>query len=115
MIEFKLECLDKIARHILIASHFYYDRNQSMYSDTDFDAMCIYVSDNWEQLSPLRQFMLGECKEAIRSTAHHVKISEQVVMVAEMIAKENDLELCTYTFNPTIYAHNVRLSEITGG
>ncbi len=68
------DSIDLHARKVIVASLLYYRHDQSMMSDTTFDAMCREIASRWKELSPIRQFMLGSAR-LIRSSGNHVKVT----------------------------------------
>lgn len=68
------ESLDLCARKVIMSAMLYYSLDAPVLSDQEFDAMCKRCIDNWEDLSPLRQFQLGSPEE-LATTAYQVKIT----------------------------------------
>lgn len=61
-----------------MASFLYYSLDKSIIPDSEFDAMCKRLSDNWDDLDRLRQWQLGSAKE-IRASGYHVKVTHATI------------------------------------
>lgn len=68
--------LDLTARRVLCLSLLYYGLDVSLVQDREFDAMCRRLHDEWDDLTPYRQWQL-EPREDIRASGFHVKITER--------------------------------------
>lgn len=64
------------ARQVIYHSFLYYGLDQNEIKDTEFDKLCQYVADNWEQLSDDNKLKLGSA-EKIRASGYHIKMSQQ--------------------------------------
>jgi hypothetical protein len=52
----------------------YYGLDEAIMSDGDFDKLCNFCADNWQDLHPDRKFALGTA-EQIRTSGFHVRVS----------------------------------------
>ena len=73
------DSLDLKARKALMSAHLYYDLDSPILWDTEFDALCLELADRWDELSRLRQIMLGDDPVALRATGSHFQISRQTM------------------------------------
>jgi len=89
------------ARWIIMLSHLYYDRDVSLIPDSEFDRLCGYVADNWDDLDPIRQWQL-ESPDAIRSSGFHIKLTQRAYHAAEALGTRAypRQRLKPYTFTP---------------
>lgn len=77
---------DRQARLIVIHSFLYYGLSHNIIADHEFDAMCQQAADEWDELSPLRQWQLGS-PSAIRATGFHCKITMAGIGACEDLLK----------------------------
>lgn len=63
---------DLAARKVMVASYMYYVLDESPMEDHEFDQLCQYVADHWDELSAARKFCLGD-PEAIRASGAYIK------------------------------------------
>lgn len=84
--------LDLCARLVVMASYFYYRHDCNMMSDGEFDDHCRRLSLNFDRLSPLRRFMLGDA-EAIRSSGYDVYVTVHAQDACLQYAQEHRLSL----------------------
>lgn len=102
--------LDLWARQAVVASLLYYRHDHSFMSDETFDAMCKRIADAWDQLSPIRKFMLGSAGE-IRSSGFGVKVTVAAENAAYSWMNKNRVSpsvvgrINTWTFNETHRLH----------
>lgn len=66
--------IDLVARKVLCLSVLYYSLDVSLVPDHEFDQMCKRLSEEWDDLTPFRQWQL-EPREDIRASGFHVKIT----------------------------------------
>lgn len=66
--------LDLCARLVVMASYLYYRHDESMMSDEEFDQHCVRLSKNFDRLSDVRKFCLGDAR-SIRSSGYHVYVT----------------------------------------
>lgn len=69
-----MDSLDLCARKVIMSAFLYYSLDAPKLSDAEFDALCKRCIEEWDQLSPLRQFQLGS-KEDLATTGYHIKIT----------------------------------------
>jgi len=72
---------DLKARRVLMSAHLYYDLGSPILSDSEFDALCFEVYEDWDQVSKFHQWQLGDPVELV-SSAHHVYLTELTVDAA---------------------------------
>ncbi len=70
--------LDCTARRVLCTSLMYYGLETSLLSDHEFDAHCKRLYEEWDDLTPYRQWQLGP-HDDIRASGYHVKINDRTV------------------------------------
>lgn len=68
------DSIDLVARKVVMLSLLYYSLDASLVPDTEFDLMCKRLYDEWDDLSPIRQWQL-EPREDIRASGFHVKVT----------------------------------------
>ena len=88
---------DLAGRWVIMLSHLYYDRAVSIIPDFEFDRLCRYVSDHFDEISPVVQWQLGSA-EAIKSSGFHVKITCMGASSANGIAARSDQYVAPYVF-----------------
>lgn len=107
---------DLKARQVLMSAHLYYDRDSPILSDAEFDALCLEVFEDWDELSEFRQWQLGEDPVDIVTTACHVFITEATVGGAEAwhIEKFGHAPEKPYRFNEKGTKDGARFATISG-
>lgn len=83
----KLPSPDLAARWVITAAYLYYVLDSPTMTDADYDGWSNYVADNWDKLTPDRQWALGSA-DAIRASGHHIKFSSYAVGAAEATYRE---------------------------
>lgn len=78
---------DLAARKVMVASYMYYVLDESPMTDHEFDHMCQYVADHWEELQDDRKFCLGS-PEDIRASGAHIKFTVMCVDAARTMYYE---------------------------
>jgi hypothetical protein len=66
--------LGQIARRVICASVAYYQWDDSLMTDVEYDANCRLLADRWDELTPLLQWQLGSPAE-IKTSGMHVKVT----------------------------------------
>ena len=69
---------DLIGRKFLMSSWLYYTMSESVLNDFEFDDMGVYLSDNWDELSPTMKFLLNN-RIDIRSSGFSVNITRATI------------------------------------
>jgi hypothetical protein len=64
-----------------MASHIYYDLDDSLISDAEYDALSEYVAQNWEDLEPIRKWQIGS-PEDLRATGMGMKLTALTISAA---------------------------------
>ena len=67
---------DHAARKCVMASMLYYGLNTIMMGDTDYDKLAKFVSDHYDLLTPIRQWMVGSAEE-IRASGYQCRVTVQ--------------------------------------
>ena len=70
---------DLAARRVICASMAYYGLDTSLMPDSEYDGLCQFVAEFWDELEPDRQWALCS-PEQIRTSGYHVKVSSQAQM-----------------------------------
>ena len=99
---------DCAARWVIMLSHLYYDRDVSLVDDAEFDRLCAFAADRWDEVSSIRQWQL-ESPEAIRASGFHIKITQLGVAAAERLwsSRNPRTPLRPYQFTPKGGPHPV--------
>lgn len=84
--------LDLCARLVVMASYFYYRFDCNMMSDSEFDSICVRLSENFDRLTPLRRFMLGDAL-SIRSSGYGVYVTVHAQDACLHYAQEHRLPM----------------------
>jgi hypothetical protein len=100
---------DLAARKILVAAYLYYNHAHSIMGDGEYDKTSQYVADSWNELSPLRQWCLGD-PNSTRATGAHFKFTRLCVGAARELFPYQLLE-CKWRFNTE---HQVHYTKVTG-
>ena len=69
-----MENFDLKARCVVMSCVLYYRYSAPILEDHEFDTLCNELADNWDQLSPFRQWQLGS-PDQIRASGFHVKVT----------------------------------------
>lgn len=81
--------IDLKARQIIMASWLYYEKNISIISDAEFDALCQEVADDLEwfemmgesEIDPVRRIQLGSADQ-LRASGFHIKVTQLSIYAA---------------------------------
>lgn len=68
--------LEAVARVVLITSAAYYGLDESLIPDSEFDAHCKRLHEEYDDLDRVMRWKLGD-PQAIRASGYHVKLSEK--------------------------------------
>lgn len=72
---------DYAARMVIIHAFLYYVMDSPIISDERYDKLSKFVSRNWDELSPDRQWACGSPRD-IWSSGYHIKFSSHAVSAA---------------------------------
>lgn len=73
--------LDGAARRVVVASVLYYGLDASLMSDAEYDALCRRLVAEWDDLDPIRKWMLGGADQ-IAASGFHVNATGAAVSAA---------------------------------
>ena len=65
---------DHAGIHVIRASMAYYGLDEGIVTDGEFDRLCNFVADHWDDLHPDRKYALGTAAK-IRTSGFHVRVS----------------------------------------
>lgn len=73
--------------------------------DHEFDALCLYAADHWDELEPIRRWQLGSA-DAIRASGSHCRVTTYAAYSALQWLKDTgrtptpeEIGYVTWTFN----------------
>jgi hypothetical protein len=78
--------LDLSARRVTLASILYYSADHNYVTDGQFDELCAELAEEFEFLSPFRQWQLGSAEE-IASSGFHIKATWWAVGAANAVLR----------------------------
>lgn len=85
---------DLAARKIIVAAYMYYVLDDGPMTDHEYDAMSQYVADNWDQVDPVRQWMMGD-PDSTRASGAHFKFTVYAVCCARSLYHDRN-KRCSY-------------------
>lgn len=110
---------DELAKKVIMSAYLYYVCGCSIWSDAEFDNACVKLSEDWDELSDVRKWELGEDPLDILSTACHVKMTMYTVASAGAWYREETGSLPEYwpSYNPKEFSEEFKRkwSTIMGG
>lgn len=66
--------IDAVARRVIVTSAAYYGLDESLIPDAEFDALCVRLHDEWDDLDRVMQWKLGD-PHAIKASGFHIRMS----------------------------------------
>jgi hypothetical protein len=88
---------DLAARKIIVAAYCYYVLDDGPMTDHEYDAMSKYVAEHWDQLSPERQWQLGD-PVATAAGGSHFKFTVLAVDASRTLFRERNKRLPDYPY-----------------
>jgi hypothetical protein len=95
--------IEDVAKMVIVTSAAYYGLDESLIPDHEFDGYCQRLHDEWEDLSRVTQWKLGD-PQSIHASGYHVKLAERdVAGLAEVLFQRGSLRyriVAPYNFPP---------------